>query len=83
MIDHRTLDELKDAGSGRPAPDEVVALYHEAFQQFGPRALWNWRALERPSITQALAIADSLRTEGNREARVLAVQIEQACRAAV
>ena len=78
-----TLDELKDRGSGRPAPEGVACLYHQAFDEFGTRALWNWRHLEQPTITQALTIADSLRVEGNLAARRLAVQIEQACRAAV
>ena len=78
-----TLDELKDRGSGRPAPDGVARLYHQAFHKFGARALWNWLHLEQPTITQALAIADSLRIEGDLAARRLAEQIEQACRAAV
>jgi hypothetical protein len=83
MNDTRTLDELKDLGSGRPAPEDVARVYHQAFADFGTRALWNWRELDPPTITQALAIADSLRTEGNREARALAAQIEQACGAAL
>jgi hypothetical protein len=36
-----------------------------------------------PTPADALAIARSLRVEGNREARQLAEQIEQACRAAL
>jgi hypothetical protein len=76
------LEQLKDLGVGRPAPAEVVRLYQQAFAEFGTLALWNWRNLEHPTITQALAIADSLRVEGNRKARALAVAIEQACRAA-
>jgi len=83
MDDTRTLDELKDLGSGRPAPDGVVRFYRQAFAAFGTRALWNWRQLERPTITQALAIAESLRIEGDRTARALAVRIEEACRAAL
>jgi hypothetical protein len=57
--------------------------YHQAFAEFGTRALWNWRELDQPTITQALAIADSLRMEGNLAARALAVKIEEACRAAL
>jgi hypothetical protein len=57
--------------------------YHQAFARFRTIALWNWRELDPPSITQVLAIADSLRTEGNRDARALAAQIEAACRAAL
>jgi hypothetical protein len=83
MDDPRNLEELKDVGAGRPAPSYVTHLYRKAFADYGARALWNWRALEQPTITQALAIADSLRMEGNLAARALAAQIEQACRAAV
>ena len=82
MNTHSTLYELKDLGAGRPAPEEVVRLYRQAFAEFGTLALWNWRALPQPSITQALAIADSLRCEGNLAARALAAKIEEACRAA-
>lgn len=60
-----------------------MGLYRQAFDEFRTLALWNWRVVERPTITQALAIADSLRVEGNRGARALAAQIERACRAAV
>jgi hypothetical protein len=83
MDDKRTLDELKDLGSGVPAPETGVRLYHAAFAEFGTRALWNWRELERPTITQALAVADSLRMEGNLAARALAARLEDACRAAL
>jgi len=83
MIDTRDLEQLKDLGAGRPAPEAVVRLYRQAFSDFGTRALWNWRDVEHPTITQALAIADSLKAEGNLKARTLAVEIEQACRAAV
>jgi len=83
MADTRNLDELKDLGAGRPAPDEVVRLYRQAFAEFGTRALWNWRLMEHPTITQALAIAGSLKVEGDIKARALAVAIEQACRAAL
>lgn len=83
MKDGHSLEELKDLGSGSPAPEEIVRLYREAFAEYGARALWNWKQLEQPTITQALAIADSLRTEGDRPARALAVRIEDACRAAL
>lgn len=81
--DRLTLDELKDLGSGYPAPEDVARLYDDAFSAFGRRALWNWRQLERPTMTQALAIAESLRVEGDIAARRLAERIEQACRAAL
>ena len=83
MIDARDLDQLKDLGAGRPAPAAVARLYHQAFADFGAIALWNWRNLEHPTITQILAIAAALKAEGNLKARALAVTIEQACRAAL
>jgi hypothetical protein len=83
MADTRDLEQLKDLGAGRPAPDEVVRLYRQAFAEFGTRALWNWRSMEQPTITQALAIAHSLKVEGDLKARALAIAIEQACRAAL
>jgi hypothetical protein len=83
MADTRDLEQLKDLGAGRPAPEEVVRLYRQAFADFGTRALWNWRRMEQPTITQALAIADSLKVEGDVKARALAIAIEQACRAAL
>jgi hypothetical protein len=83
MKDVRSIDELKDLGSGKSAPSDIARLYRKAFAEYGTRALWNWRQLEEPTITQALTIADSLRIEGDRQARALAVQIEEACRAAL
>ncbi len=83
MKDARSIDELKDLGAGKPAPSEIARLYRTAFAEYGTRALWNWRQIDEPTITQALTIADSLRIEGNRQARALAEQIEEACRAAL
>jgi len=83
MADKRSLDELKEAGDGRPAPDVIVSFYHQAFKQFGTQALWSRKPSERPTITQALVVSESLRREGNMKSRALAVQIEQACRAAL
>jgi hypothetical protein len=83
MADTRDLEQLKDLGAGRPAPEQVVRLYRQAFAEFRSRALWNWRCMEHPTITQALAIADSLKAEGDIKARALAIAIEQACRAAL
>jgi len=59
------------------------ALYHRAFADFRLRALWNMRELEHPTREEALAITRSLRVEGDLNARRLAEQIEQACRAAL
>jgi hypothetical protein len=62
--------------------DDYASLYRRAFKEHGIRALWSTRVLENPTPEDALAIARVLRIEGNREARALAEQIEQACRAA-
>jgi hypothetical protein len=64
-------------------PDDYASLYRRAFRDYGTRALWNKRLLEEPTPEDALVIARALRIEGNLDARVLAEQIEQACRAAV
>ena len=83
VLDKRPLDELKALGSGRPAPEPVARLYQRAFAEFGPLALWSRSPSERPTVTQALTIADALRTEGDLRARALAAEIEAACRAAL
>ena len=77
------IEALKDRGAGCSAPVEVARLYDLAFEQYTTRALWSWRHLDRPTIAQALAIAESLRTEGDLAARALAIRIEDACRAAL
>lgn len=64
-------------------PSDYVRRYREAFAKFGARALWNKRMLDVPDPDDALVVARALRLEGNREARRLAEQIEQACRATV
>ena len=61
---------------------DFARLYRRAFREYGGRALWNVRELENPSPGDALAITRSLRVEGDLNARRLAEQIEQACRAA-
>jgi hypothetical protein len=63
-------------------PEDLLSLYRRAFTEYGTRALWNKRLLEKPTPDDALVVARALRLEGNREARRLAEQIEQACRAA-
>ena len=83
MADRQTIEELKDLGAGRPANTDILQLYHQAFADYGVRALWNWRELDEPTIGQVLTIAQALRIEGNVAARGLAVRIEQACRAAL
>lgn len=62
---------------------DFESLYHRAFAEHGLRALWNIRELEHPTAEEALLITRHLRIEGNLNARSLAEQIEQACRAAV
>jgi hypothetical protein len=81
MADTRHLGQLKVLGAGRPAPGEVARLYHQAFREFGAQSLWSRRLTAKPTITQALVIAENLRREGNLQTRALAVEIEQACRA--
>lgn len=83
MWDRGDIEELKDLGSGVPAPAVVVQLYRRAFREFGAQSLWSRRPSERPTITQALVVAESLRHEGSMASRPLAVQIEDACRAAL
>jgi hypothetical protein len=64
-------------------PADFVALYRRAFEEFGAMALWSSKPVSDPTPADALAIAYSLRVEGNLRARLLAEQLEQACRAAL
>jgi hypothetical protein len=64
-------------------PEDLESLYRRAFINYGTRALWNKSPVEMPTLEDALVVARALRIEGNREARQLAEQIEQACRAAL
>jgi hypothetical protein len=83
MTNNRDLEELKELGAGRPAPEAVARLYQQAFRDFGAQALWSRRPSAAPTIAQALVIAENLRREGNLRSRTLAFEIEQACRAAL
>jgi hypothetical protein len=83
MIDSFDIQHLKALGAGRPAPDPVARLYRRAFDDFGTRALWSRRPTETPTIAQALAIAESLRREGDTRSRGHAAEIQQASRAAL
>jgi hypothetical protein len=69
--------------TGPVPPEDFVSLYRRAFAEYGTWALWNIRPFDAPTPEDALVVARSLRIEGNMEARRLAEQIEQACRAAV
>lgn len=62
--------------------EDLASLYRRAFAEYGTQALWNKRVLDSPTPDDALVIARALRIEGDRQARQLAEQIEQACRAA-
>ena len=62
---------------------DYVTLYKEAFEKFGPLALWNRKAIHNPTKDEALAITRALRVEGNLDSRRLAERIERACRAVV
>ena len=64
-------------------PDDFLSLYRRAFTEYGSHALWNKRFLETPTFEDALVVARTLRIEGDRGARRLAEQIEQACRASI
>ena len=83
MIDNRDIEQLKELGAGRAAPEDIARLYHRAFREFGSQALWSRRPIEKPTIAQALVISEGLRQEGNVRSRALAAEIEQACRAAL
>ena len=83
MIDTLDFEQLKERGAGQPAPEEIARLYHQAFRDFGAQALWSRRPSAEPTIAQALVVAENLRREGNLQSRALAVEIEQACRAAL
>ncbi len=58
------------------------ALYRQAFEAFGAAALWNKARLENPTPEHALVIARALRVEGDKRARQLAEDIEQAVKGA-
>jgi hypothetical protein len=59
--------------------EDYVALYRQAFKDFGAMVLWNVRQVVEPTREDALAITGRLRTEGDAESRELAERIERAC----
>jgi hypothetical protein len=69
--------------SDRETLQDFLSLYRRAFEEYGTHALWNSRALDRPTREDALAVARALRVHGNLAARRLAAQLEFACRAAL
>ncbi len=62
--------------------ETLASLYRRAFAEFGSRALWNLRPVASPSVDEALAITQALRTHGRMEGRRLAEKIEKLCHAA-
>ena len=76
-----TIDK-SPAAADPPASEELARLYREAFERFGPMALWSSRPVAVPTAGAAMAITRSLRVEGNLDARRLAERIEALCRAA-
>jgi hypothetical protein len=60
---------------------DVSDLYHRAFKDYGSRALWNMKPIDKPTFADALAITSALRTHGGMDGRRLAEQIEKLCRA--
>jgi hypothetical protein len=83
MTQRHSFEELKELGAGRAAPESVTLLYHQAFNEFGSQCLWSRRSSRHPTIGQALVIAATLRREGDMRCRLLAVELEEACRAAL
>jgi hypothetical protein len=67
----------------RESSQDFRSLYRRAFKEYGTHALWNSRALDRPTREDALAVARALRIHGNLAARRLAEKLEFACRAAL
>ena len=64
-----------------PFEPDFESLYHRTLADFRLRTLWNVRELEHPTAEEALLITRPLRVEGDLNARRLAEEIEQACRA--
>ena len=46
-------------------PEDLASLYRRAFAEYGARALWNKRELEKPTPADALVVTRGLRVEGN------------------
>ena len=62
-------------------PQDLAALYRHAFEAFGAVALWNMRPVATPTVADALAITQALRTHGRMDGRRLAERIEALSRA--
>jgi len=83
MSEGLTIEDLKRRGATRAAPEDLRALYRQAFHDYGLRALWSSRPVAEPTIADILAITESLRVEGGIAGRRMAEQIVTACRAAL
>lgn len=81
MSANLSLEDLKRAGAATPAPENLRALYRQAFRDYGLRALWSSRPVDEPTVADLLAITESLRVEGGIPGRRLAERIVAACRA--
>jgi len=69
-------------GTESASRSDLARLYRQAFKEYRARALWSTCEVEHPTPDDALVVARALRIEGNRDARLLAEEIERACRAA-
>jgi len=67
--------------SAEAVQSDYVSLYNRAFEEYRAHALWHMRRFDEPTAEDALAVARTLRIEGDLSARRLAEQIEQACHA--
>lgn len=74
-------DDLSIQLSAELREQELIALYRQAFAEFGTRALWNLQQFENPTVEDALGITRALRIKGNMAARRLAERIEGLARA--
>jgi hypothetical protein len=70
-------DSEPQSSQAAGADQDWPTLYRRAFIEFGGRALWNVRELDKPTPGDALAVARQLRIEGNLAARALAERLER------
>lgn len=61
---------------------EYLRLYREAFEPYRVIALWNCHFRDDPTPSQALAISESLRRQGDMAAWRLGHRLAEAFRAA-
>jgi len=68
--------DLRECGSGIPASPDLLALYNQAFEQFGTAALWSCRHIPNPTVADVLVISGYLRRNGTMKCRELIGLIE-------